>query len=561
MSHVHGKQRLVGILLLSGLSGLLIHQSVQAQQTPYPGQYGWPGPYNPYGFRPVPDSNARGLPPAQNDARPSNPGSNPNINIFPGRSFQPPWSQQDQRATQSYAPQKQLASEYFPPKLTFSISSPTGYVQQTLVLTLEVTSSESLPAIDPILPTNEHLAFRKIGKWDAVARTVGRRREVVSHISYLVTPLRVNEELVEPIKVVAKTNNGRRLEVTAAKPLQLKINPPEPGLIPWLPLEALDINTKLINESDLKDGKPVTLIVEQKAVGATGSQLLSPEPQLRPGKFRLYLESSEKEGKITREGQLIGTRVDTYTLQPEKGKQLMIPALRFVWWNVNTQRAETVLAPSRMLNAKGAILDDLSERLGSGPFLAGSSWVFWLPLVIFAFVMGLYWTLIWARGKRIRQRLGASLKESLQPLTSNISKHFARFSPQRYSHVIRRRFAQMLPMNYRLWYCVRAAEEEDDPAIWSQALRFLVQRRLATPSQVSMPELAEIIIDIHPSTNPDRVRTLLDQLNATLYGQKPIVDFKKWKRDFKREIRPQLSFNPRSLFRNNRATVLPLLNP
>ena len=559
MSHDHGKRHIARIFF-TGLLGLFVHQHVEAQQTPYPGQYGWPAPYNPYGFRPVPDSNARGIPPSQNGSRPTAPGGNPNA--FPGRGYPIPWQQQpDQRATQPYAQNTRPATEYFPPRLQFTTSSPTVYVQQTLVLTLEVISSESLQAIDPVLPSSEFLAFRKIGNWDSVARVADGRREIVSRLSYLVTPLRDTEELIEPIKVVGKNKNGQRFEAAAMRSLKLKINPPEPGLIPWLPLEALDISAKLINESDVKDGKPVTLIVEQKAIGATGSQLPSPEPQLRTGEFRLYLESSKKGGEISREGQLVGTRTDTYTLQPEKGRQLMIPSLRFTWWNVGAQRAETVLAPSRMLNADGALLGDLSDRLGSGPFLAGSSWVFWLPLTIFAFVTGLYWTLIWARGKKLRQRLGAALKESLEPLTSSISKRLVQFSPRRYSHVARRRFAELLPMNYRLWYCVRAAEEEDDPAIWSQVLRFLIQRRLTTPSQVSMPELAETIIDIHPGTNPTRIKSLLDQLNAALYGKKPIADFKKWKREFKREIRPRPSFALRKYFRSHRAMPLPSLNP
>ena len=556
MSRVLGKGRLIGLVCV-GLLGLLFSHTVQSQQPPYAGQYGWPSPYNPYGFRPVPDSNARGVPPLQQSAPSDGTGNTPNT--YPGLGFPTPWTQPDQRSYPSY---RQPANEVFPPRLQFTVSSTKVFVQQTLVLTLEVISGESLQALDPVLPSREHLAFRKIGTWDAVARIEDGRREVVNRLAYLITPLRATEALVAPIKVVGKSKNGQRFEAVAADPLRLTINPPEPGLIPWLPLESFDINTKLINESDVKDGKPVTLIVEQEAVGATGSQLPSPEPQLRAGAFRLYLESSTKNGEITRDGQLIGTRIDTYTLQPDKARQLMIPSLRFTWWNVGAQRAETVLAPSRMLNASGgALMTDLSDRLGSGPFLAGSSWVFWLPLTIFAFVTGLYWTLIWARGKKLRQRLSASLRMSLAPLTSNVSRRLARFSPQRYSHVARRRFAQLLPLNYRLWFCVRAAEEEDDPTIWSQVLRFLIQRRLTAPSQVSMPELAQIIIDIHPGTHPDRVRSLLDQLHAALYGQKPIVDFKQWKRDFKREIRPRLAIDLKKFLVNGRNTDLPSLNP
>jgi hypothetical protein len=544
--------------LLAGLAGLLLAALAGAQQDNRSGQFPWPGQFSPYGFRPVPDSNARGIPPAQ-------PGERGPMNLAPGGAapFQfgpPPWSQPGQQAGMPYT-QAQPRASSAPPRVITRIPEGAVYVQQTLLLTLEVVSGTNLQTIDPILPRTDSLVFRKMGSWEANVRVRDGNREIVNSLRFLVTPLRPGEQRLEPVRVQGKTADGQDFQAVAPAALELQVLPPEPGVLPWLPLTDLEMHARLVNDRDIKDGKPVTLIVEQRAVGATGSQLPSLEPQLREGNFRLYRENSEMEGRITRDGRLEGTRIDTFTLVPQKGRELLIPTVRITWWNSAQQRAETAILPSRLLNAGDSLMGDLSEQLGGGPFVAGSSWVFWLPLTIFAFIMGLYWTWIWAKGRRYGERLRQALADSLTPADTRLGRWLARVSPRRHLHVARRRFANSLPRAYRLWYCVRAADAETDPADWSQVLRFLVQRRLGAPAQVPMPQLAEIIIDIHPGARAERVRALLGELSAALFGATQIPDFARWKREFKREIRPRL-FGLRLGRRGGVPTeALPELNP
>ena len=541
-----------------GLCGaLLIAVPAIAQQDGRPGQYGWPGQFSPFGFRPVPESNARGVPP-------SAPTENPGMGMGPGGNplyqFAPPWSQPGQPGGAPYG-QAQPRRSTAPPVLHAKLDSGPVYVQQTLVLTLEVVSGENLQTIDPVLPQTDSLVFRKMSGWEADARVHEGTREIINRLRYLITPLRAGEQLLPAVRVHGKTADGQAFEAAAAAPLSLEVLPPEPGVLPWLPLADLEVHARLMNDSEVKDGKPVTLIVEQKAVGATGTQLPSLESQLRKGNFRLYRESSEMDGRITQDGRLEGTRVDTFTLVPHKGRELLIPTVRITWWNTTQKRAETAILPSRLLNAAGGFMGDLSEQLGTGPFVAGSSWVFWLPLTVFAFFTGLYWTWLWAKGRRVGERMRNRLGERLSPARSRLGRWLALVSPRRHLHVARRRFANSLPRAYRLWFCVRAADDEKDPEDWSQVLRFLVQRRLGAPAQVSMPQLADIIVDIHPGARPERVRTLLAELNAAVFGNQPIRDFDRWKREFKREIRPRL-FGSWSLRNRGYPTdILPELNP
>ncbi|MGB5603579.1 MAG: hypothetical protein WBO14_14205, partial [Gammaproteobacteria bacterium] len=136
-----------------------------------------------------------------------------------------------------------------------------------------------------------------------------------------------------------------------------------------------------------------------------------------------------------------------------------------------------------------------------------------------------------------------------------------RLSPQRNLPLIRRRVADTLPRSARLWFCVRGADEEQDADDWSQVLRFLVNRRLGLSAQLPMSELAEQIIQIHPGADANKIRLLLNELEAALFSGRPIQDFDSWKKAFKHQLRPRLYVPLRRKQRINRDRVLPSLNP
>ncbi|MEJ2576135.1 MAG: hypothetical protein P8106_05475 [Gammaproteobacteria bacterium] len=529
-------------------------QEAQPRAQPY-----WPGQYLPPGFRPVPDTNARGLPPQQPpEYAPRGFGGSPT----PGSAvpFQVPWGVAPQNGGGRFPGAAPARSEAVP-RLSAALSTTEGYVQQTLVLSLEVASDGNLKTIDPVLPGSDGLVVRKVGSWEARARTRDGKREIVNRLNYLITPVRPGDFDLGEVRVKGQTSNGQSFSVGAGRPLELTVLPPEPGVVPWLPLAELDVTARLINDEAAREGGPVSLIIEQHALGATGAQLPSIEPQLRQGVYRLYLEDSQQAGQVDAEGRVKGTRIDTFTLMPMENRELLIPTVRIHWWNTSNGAAETAILPSRMLNAPGGLMNSLSERLSGGPFVSGSSWVFWLPLTVFAFLTGLYWTWLWAKGRRVGERLSAAVAQRLDPAHSRLGRLIWRLSPRRHLHQLRRAFANSLPCSNRLWFCVRSADEETDPADWSQVLRFLINRRLGTPAHVPTPELAETIIRLHPQANPERIRGLLTQLDAAIFGREPLPDFARWKRAFKAEIKPRLFGWRWPIGTLRRAGALPALNP
>jgi hypothetical protein len=148
-----------------------------------------------------------------------------------------------------------------------------------------------------------------------------------------------------------------------------------------------------------------------------------------------------------------------------------------------------------------------------------------------------------------------------KPARERLVLLLVRLSPQRNLHILRRWVANSLPRSARMWFCVRNADDEQDPDDWSQVLRFLINRRLKLSANLPMPKLADCIIEIHPWADADKVRSLLGELEATLFSDHKIQDFNHWKKEFKHQVRPRLFAGLRRRHRNFPATSLPGLNP
>jgi hypothetical protein len=446
-----------------------------------------------------------------------------------------------------------------PVAMEAEIDATQAYVYQNLILTLNVISSGNLASLDFTLPHSDLFIFKTLGERSASARGSDSNREIVTKTQYLVIPLREGSFNLDELTASGRTSSGRDFEIKLPTPLRLDIAPPEPGVQPWLPVEDLTLNARLSNEENLKQGKPASLVLEMSAVGFTGAQLPTFEKQLKSAGLRVYREKTETEGKLKYDGKLHGKRTEYYTLLPGEDDKLFLPSIKVQWWNLKTSQAESTLLPMRMLgdNRHRTGLSGLGGTASSNGF----AWYFWLPLLVIAFLTGLYWSLLWASGKSFGRRYAGHILTVTEPVRRKAVFWLNKLSPRRQLHRLRRFIAHSLPRSWRLWYCVRVADNESDPEVWLQVLRFLAERRLGIPAQISLDRMAARFIEIHPRSNADKMHTLLQRLDAAIFGKMPMTDFDTWKRQFKREIRPRLlpavSRRPTGRFREG----LPALNP
>jgi hypothetical protein len=360
----------------------------------------------------------------------------------------------------------------------------------------------------------------------------------------------------------------------------LNVKPADPSSSPWLPLEQLNLKSRLPEDMNAVAGKPIKLTIEMYALGASGNLLPSLENQLRNETFRLYRDSTRTTTRLDRSGnKIIGRRIDTYTLVPQYGGELRLPELRISWWNTKNDTAQYTSIPLKPIKVSGKSLrgDGLfGLNKTSTLFPAGSPARFWIPVSVFFGVIFGYWLAVWISNRRKKEipvpafapltnamkRPFKQMAPAFAPLSEKFRATRSLLNPINRWQKVRRQAILMLPLSIRFWFCVRLVEEEDDPDVWGYTLRYLANKHMNLPPKAPFAEIGNRILEFHPKADPMRVRKLVHDLDQSIYGHSEL-DFAQWKREFKHEIRPRLRLLPLNRRGKSKARggSLPELNP
>jgi hypothetical protein len=468
---------------------------------------------------------------------------------------------QPQGYQQGYQPQGYQRQGYWqsyqqptfePPKVEVSVTDNTPYEQQSLVYRLRITSSGNLKSINPELPQVNSVVLRALGDPVTTRRDRGSGTEFVTDYHYLLMPLTSGVIEIPPAGVsgVRKGTgggDGPYFETAALEPVTLRVKPPAHDEQPWLPLYDLRIDADIQDSETLAAGNPIALEVVISAVGATGAQLPSVADQLKSDDFRIYPGRSTTEGHISEDGrQLLGRRVEHFTLVPQYGGWLQIPALHLDWWNVRYDRPEVAVLPMLPLDIAGpANPNPVRLETADSPTdgRIGESVFFWVPLAV-AILVALYGWLSAAFLGSGRMpgftRVSGALKSVLGDLYAPVAAYAARISPRRHFHRMRTWTGRHLPVSWKLWFCMHALDKEDDPAEWGQALQILAAKHLGVRPHAHLRHIGERIVACHPRANARQVERLMVELDEAVYGSVPMKSFTRWKHEFKHQIKPSL---------------------
>ncbi len=325
----------------------------------------------------------------------------------------------------------------------------------------------------------------------------------------------------------------------------------------------------------MEEGQPVTIALELKAVGATGSQLPSLEGTLDSPDFRVYREQTLTEGGLSADKRgLVGKRTEYYTLVPHSGGRLRMPQIQVAWWNVDKGTREVAGLPIRTLQVEGE----------SGPFGLsrfanegrGEGWgLFWLPIVGLVLLLLGYWGGVWYQrraaagkgplGAQVGASIGTAARSALAKVIAGTlagaSRIGRRLNPAPALAGVRKGLTQALPAPTRLWLCVGAADRQTGPAAWCQEFQEQTCRNLAFDPQEPLSGLADKLARVRPGADRTQIERLMQQLDGALYGRQEI-DFPRWKRELRRSLRPRAGA-ARSLLATltPRRVYLPELNP
>jgi hypothetical protein len=515
-----------------------------------------PGPWQ-YQYRPQDSSNARGVPPSYKPpaGAPQRqlPGRVPGYQPGPGYQSAPGYQRGWSGQYGSRYPQQATRQAVKPPRVELELTNHQPYVQENVLLKLRVVSDQNLDTATPELPNSNDVLLHRIEGPNARSRTGSQGgREIVNEFVYTLTPLRAGSIEVPPLRVTGSSagngygygqTGGQRFEASSPEPLRLQVRPAMASVRPWLPLQDLALKATLDSGEEVEQGQPVTLALELTAVGAAGSQLPSLESLLRSPDFRVYREQTLNEGELSADGRrLEGRRTEYYTLVPRSGGKLQLPEIRLAWWNVTTGSREYAGLPIRTLQVDGE-----AGPFGLSPSTAGEerralSW-FWLPLVGLMLLLLGYWGGVWYKGRAPRSteiaplqaRLGSTLSRAASEVTATATELAKRLNPAPLLGQLKPKLYKSLPPSTRFLLCVRTANREEDPAAWAERFTDTTCQHLQFDSQTTLPGVTNKILALRPGADREQVQRLMQQLDGALYGNQDI-DFKRWKKQFRRQI-------------------------
>ena len=538
--------------------------------TPYPGyMQPWQAPPGQWNYAP---------PNQRQTGTPSPTPTSPNLQ-YPYSGGWPMLQQPGYAQNSYYTPSVE------PPRLEVRISGSSPYVQENLLLWLDLYSQQNLKTATPQFPQTDTLVFQKIEGPSVATTTYQGSQQILTRFVYQVTPLRPGRIEIPSIHVTGEQDTGSgygrpsEFDAVSSGNLVLNVKPADPSSSPWLPLEQLNLKSQLPEKLKAVAGKPLSMTIDMNAIGASGNLLPSLERQLQNDAFRVYRDKTRTSTRLDRKGnKIIGHRIDTYTLVPQYGGDLHLPDLRISWWNTKNDTPQYTSVPIKPIEVSGSGFRGdgvfgLTET--STLFPAGSPAAFWIPVsVIFGVIFG-YWLAVWISNRRKKEipipafapltnamkRPFKYMAPAFAPLAEKFHATRAVLNPVNRWQKLRRQAIGMLPLSIRFWFCVRLVEEENDPEVWGYTLRFLANKHLNMPARAAFSDIGNRILRFHPKADPIKVRKLVHDLDQSLYGNLEL-DFEKWKAEFKHEIRPRLRLYP-SLANKQQGhrQRLPELNP
>jgi hypothetical protein len=550
---------LFGLLLLAGVSALAANPYAERS----PGQ-------------PLPPGQWNFVPPDYRQSTEGNPTQQ-----------QPAYSGWPGRRNPGYGQQAYYPDQTQPPRIESELSAKNPYVQQGVILKLSLVSQNNLLTAVPHIPESDQLTLQLLEGPTTYSRKRKGKQEIVNDFFYQVVPLRAGSLNLPEIRfsgeeaqISGYSRSRRAFDTTLQKPLSLEVREANPTSTPWLPLEQLSLQVTLPTSRKAAAGKPLSLTVELNATGMSGNQLPSLESQLNSDAFRVYREQSQVTTNLKRNHHKVtGRRIERFTLVPQYGGDLNLPALSINWWNTRSDTPQRTSFPMQPIAVSGAsrpgdfFADDEEHSL----FPSGAASAFWIPLgVVFGIIFG-YWLALWISHRRKGE---AGHSSPLQPLVSFLQRPMREmapaFSPLKQQlrttgrilnpitrwHRWRRHLVGMLPLSIRFFFCVRFVDEEEEPEVWGYTLRFLANKHMGLPLNAPFSVIGKHILDFHPKAEPQKIRGLIHELEESVYGHHPL-DFKRWKEAFKHEIRPSLRLWPRrrGLSKTGLESTLPDLNP
>lgn len=463
-----------------------------------------------------------------------------------------------------------------------SLSHDRAYVQETLLYTLSIYSAGNLQRITVTPPHHARIALEKLDGPRTRADEVGGKRYILNEFRYALTPLVSGSLTLEPAEITieaqsvsdyqpspvgalatpglpAKGSDSEVVELTSEE-VYLVVFPPFREAEPWLPLRSLSLDARWSEVQVPQAGEPLELTLTITAAGSMGSRIPSLMPQLGSADISVYAVEVNTGWAIEENSnELIGRRVETYTVVPRREGTLTLPALRVPWWDATGNQRAVAELPAQILRVgadpKATALKVQSRRSDEAPRI---SWQRALVNVVLPVAGSLAFALLAGWWVATERSVSTPRRQSLLALEQGQSKKtWSRavgkptgLASERQSISgplpdararASRRGRRGIPGPARLhlallWFWFRIRWQSDEVAIVG-LLRKFAAANLGLSANTPLRRIAKSLAAPPLGLDEQRLGGLFERLEAAIYGKR-VIALAPWKRELQRCLAP-----------------------
>ena len=242
------------------------------------------------------------------------------------------------------------------------------YVQQQVVLTLQVFYRVNLYDDSRLTPLNiDGAIVQQLGDTRKYETIVDGKRYGVFELKYAIYPqktglLTIPEQVFNGTMAERSDPFGSMFSMPSGKPVvarsaEIILNvQPQPASYSgraWLPAANLVVNESWSQDpNQIQVGDAITRTITVEADGLSSAQLpVIPKPRLSDA--NVYPDQSKTED-IPSETGIIGKRTDAVAIIPTQPGKMTLPALKYSWFDVNSNQAKVAELPARTITVKAA---------------------------------------------------------------------------------------------------------------------------------------------------------------------------------------------------------------
>lgn len=127
--------------------------------------------------------------------------------------------------------------------------------------------------------------------------------------------------------------------------IDVKARPTAAQSVDWLPASNLTVEESWDRDlDDLQVGDSIVRTITLRAEGLDGA-VLPPVAQDSIDGMNLYPDPPDIQRTFI-DGSIVGTRIETTTLVPTRGGEIIIPEVSIPWWNVDSDELEASVIPA-----------------------------------------------------------------------------------------------------------------------------------------------------------------------------------------------------------------------